>query len=123
MSGIITSLDSPAMVRMIRSLDRRGPMDLYSWAREAGVAFITAKNYSRQLHAQEHIHITEYRKNIGTKPTAIFAWGPGVDAKRPPKWEAPKCLSQKVDVQEEQKARRRLAKVDPLTAALMGLHV
>lgn len=72
-------------------------------AKETGLSIPCVKKILLGLHAQKLVHIDGYPKS-GTVPAASYRYGPGEDAKRPPKMT-------RADERARYKEYRRLAKL------------
>jgi hypothetical protein len=88
------SPDSPTMRRIVAALVAHGPMSPEEIVLEACVAerTLTSGQYLKILHDAARIHVHKWDRSHNGRPTAIWAAGPGKDAKRPKPYSvAEKC--------------------------------
>lgn len=77
---------APGMLRLLDAIHDFGPIDYRQAAQIAGLSANTVKNagYLDSLLAQRKIHIAEWRRNRHGAPCALYEFGPGKNASRPP---------------------------------------
>jgi len=107
-------------------------------AKATGLSVPSVKKIILALHAQKLVHIEGYPKS-GTVPAASYRYGPGEDAKRPPKMtraeQRARCkeyrrlakiaAEEQAEKQRSERIRRELARPafrDPLVEAFYGSY-
>lgn len=120
--------------RVIEAVKRGGTFR--ALAKATGLSVPSVKTIILALHAQKLVHIVGYPKS-GTVPTAFYLYGPGEDAKKPPKYTreayrdrrrecrrlAKLAAEEQAEKQRSERIRRELARPafrDPFIAALFG---
>lgn len=124
----MSNLDTPAMRRVLAVIEANPGLDGYVIAERAHVSYFTFKNHCRpKLIAAKKIHISGWLFNPHGWPSAEFTLGEGKEAKRPitareRHSERMREWRERTAYNELRKALRRLAKPDPMIAALMGIQ-
>lgn len=120
----------PNRQRILNVLEREFPISDTELARIASVSQRSVKEYLRDLHAENLVHVAEWRVNSPGSPTRLWKFGPGDDATKP----APLTSAERRRRDREQpgakereaemkRNRRRLdnLKGKSLTASLLGV--
>lgn len=123
----MSNLDTPAMRRVLAVIEANPGLDGHAIAQRAHVSYWTFKNHCRpKLIEAKKIHISGWKTNTYSWPWPLFTIGPGKEAKRPENAKQRhstrmKEWRERTAYNEARKAARRLAKPDPVVAALMGI--
>ena len=118
------SITSPAMVRILFALRNHGPLDHVQIIDKACIGPKTWSSYRRFLLKAQAIHVGGWKRSPGAGPfRPIFHFGPGEEAPKPEQKD-PNIhkAAYRQRTRDYRDATQRLAKVDPVTASLMGLR-
>jgi hypothetical protein len=107
--------DSPSIKRILAQLQEHGPMTADQIAEKAFVAYDSfVGKYRAVLLGAGRIHVADKKTNPrGGWPKPIYAYGPGKEAKNPPKVS-------KTESNKRWLAKRAIPKHDRVLNALMG---
>lgn len=84
--------DHPTRQRIANELKKGAPLSKFDIEARCFISMRNANNYFRVMHEAGEIHIAGYRRDSPHgSPTTLWAYGPGVDAKKP----KPKTAAQK----------------------------
>lgn len=108
--------DSPSIKRILALLKEHGPMTADQIAEKSFVAYDSfVGKYRAVLLDAGRIHVAEKKPNPrGGWPIPVYAYGPGKEAKNPPKVS-------KTESNNRWLAKRRIPRPDGVLAALMGV--